>query len=155
MDILINRLNKIKEELNASIIWKKVFSKRSIQDFIIDNLLQDNQLRKSITGLNQPIRDKVTGSTTYAILTEVLTNGRKKAGDPYNLYDSGDFYNSMIVLLGNKFFEIKADPIKENANLYNKYGEEIIWLSEDSKDKLRERLKEEYRIELRNILLYD
>ncbi len=155
MDILTNRLTNIKKQLNPDKVWKAVFSKSDVQDYVINKLLQDNQLRKSLTGLNQPIRDLQTGSTTYAVLTEILSGGRKKAGDPYNLFDTGDFYNSMVLILGNSFFEIKADPIKENANLYTKYGEEIVWLTDDSKNKLTERLVEEYRIELRDLLLYD
>lgn len=155
MDILTNRLKAIKTDLNPSKIWRAVFSQSDVQNYVIDKLLQDNQLRKSLTGLNQPIRDLQTGSTTYAVLTEILSGGRKKAGDPYNLFDTGDFYNSMVVILGNDFFEIKADPIKENANLYTKYGQEIVWLTDDSKQKLTVRLVEEYRIKLRDLLLYD
>lgn len=153
MDLLTDRLRLIKKELDPDKIWKAVFSKADVQEYIIDKLLQDNQLRKSLTGLNQSITDLQTGSTTYSVLTEILSGGRKKAGTPYNLFDTGDFYNSMRVILGNNFFEIESDPIKDDANLYTKYGEEIVWLSEDSKDKLSERLIEEYRNELRELLL--
>ena len=152
MDILLNRLRSIKRNLKPEKIWKNVFRKKYIQEYIIDKLIQDNQLRLSLTGLGTPIRDKNTGSTTYSLLTEILSQGRKKAGDPYNLYDSGEFYNSMLFLLGNNFFEIDADPIKENDNLFTKYGEEIIWLSENSKEKLRPYLINQYEIELRKIL---
>lgn len=152
MDILLNRLRSIKRNLKPEKIWKNVFRKKYIQEYIIDKLIQDNQLRLSLTGLGTPIRDKNTGSTTYSLLTEILSQGKKKAGDPYNLYDSGEFYNSMLFLLGNNFFEIDADPIKENDNLFTKYGEEIIWLSENSKEKLRPYLINQYEIELRKIL---
>jgi hypothetical protein len=152
MDILLNRLKSIKRNLKPEKIWKNVFRKKYIQEYIIDKLIQDNQLRLSETGLGTPIRDKNTGSTTYSLLTEILSQGKKKAGDPYNLYDSGEFYNSMLFLLGYNFFEIDADPIKENDNLFTKYGEEIIWLSENSKEKLRPYLINQYEIELRKIL---
>lgn len=155
MDILVNRLRSIKRNLTPEKVWRKVFRKRNIQRYIIDKLIQDNQLRKHVTGLGSPIRDKNTGSTTYSLLTEILSQGKKKAGEPYNLYDTGEFYNSMVFLLGNNFFEIDADPIKENDNLYTKFGEEIIWLSENSKEKLRPYLINEYEIELRKILYLD
>ena len=155
MDLLTERLTDIKRELKASTVWRAVLSKKDVQDFITDKLVQDNQLRKLITGLNQPITDKFSGSQTYSILTEILSGGRKKAGTRYNLFDTGAFYNSMIVILGNNFFEVDSDPIKDNDNLYTKYGEEIVWLTQDSKDKLSERLVDEYRIELRSLLRLD
>lgn len=155
MDLLTQRLLQIKKSLNSRNIWESVFSRPSVQDYVIEKLLQQNQLQKNVTGLNQPIRDLQTGSTTYALLTEILSGGKKKAGDPYNLFDTGQFYNSMTVILGNDFFEIEANPIKNDANLYTKYGEEIVWLSEDSKSKLREYLIFEYSVELRELLYLD
>lgn len=155
MDLLTERLLQIKKNLNSRIIWESVFSRPSVQDYVIEKLLQQNQLQKSVTGLNTPITDLQTGSTTYSVLTEILSGGRKKAGTRYNLFDTGEFYNSMIVILGNNFFEIEANPIKDDANLYTKYGEEIVWLSEDSKSKLREYLIFEYSVELRELLFLD
>lgn len=78
MDLLTDRLRLIKKELDPDKIWKAVFSKADVQEYIIDKLLQDNQLRKSLTGLNQSITDLQTGSTTYSVLTEILSGGRKK-----------------------------------------------------------------------------
>ena len=155
MDILTTKLKSIKRNLQPGKIWKKVFRKTYIQRFVIEKLIQDNQLQKSLTGLNQPIRDLQTGSTTYSFVTEVMSGGKKKAGDPYNLYDTGEFYKSMVFLLGNNFFEIDADPIKDNDNLFTKYGEQIIWLSENSKEKLRLRLRIEYETELRKVFYND
>ena len=155
MDILTTKLKSIKRNLQPGKIWKKVFRKTYIQRFVIEKLIQDNQLQKSLTGLNQPIRDLQTGSTTYSLMTEIMSGGKKKAGDPYNLYDTGEFYKSMVFLLGNNFFEIDADPIKDNDNLFTKYGEQIIWLSEDSKEKLRLRLRIEYETELRKVFYND
>tara|TARA_R110000751_G_scaffold73709_2_gene149081 strand:+ start:3711 stop:4178 length:468 start_codon:yes stop_codon:yes gene_type:complete len=155
MDILTTKLKSIKRNLQPGKIWKKVFRKTYIQRFVIEKLIQDNQLQKSLTGLNQPIRDLQTGSTTYSLMTEIMSGGKKKAGDPYNLYDTGEFYKSMVFLLGNNFFEIDADPIKDNDNLFTKYGEQIIWLSENSKEKLRLRLRIEYETELRKVFYND
>lgn len=158
MDLLINRLREIKSDLTPDRIWKKVFSNLELQEFIIEDLIQQNQLLQSKTGLGLPIRNKDTGSTTYTRLTEILSEGRKKEGDPYNLYDTGEFYKSMKIILGNDFFDVESNPLKLGmvpTNLYDTYGEEIVWLSEDSRNKLRERLLEDYERELKNILLFD
>ena len=151
MELLLKQLRNAKK-LNAGKIWLKVFKQADVQRYIIDVLLQDNQLKKHVTGLNAPITDKITGSQVYSFYTEVITNGRKKAGERYNLFDTGEFYNSMKVILGANYFEIEADPIKENDNLYAKFGEEIVWLNEDSKSKLAQFLIPKY-IEQTRLLL--
>ena len=91
----------------------------------------------------------------YTWYSEELKNGRKKAGEPYNLFDTGDFYKSMVILLGTNYFEIDADPIKENANLFTKYGEGIIGLTEESLEKLREETKRRYAIEIDRLFSLD
>jgi hypothetical protein len=61
-------------------------------------------------------------------------------------------------LLGQNFFEIDADPNKtdeftgKTTNLFDKYGEDIVGLTEESTSKLQEELKERYIIEIRKIL---
>jgi hypothetical protein len=118
----------------------KVFSRKRVQKYVIEE-----------TG--SPITNSDNGRTTYSRLTEILSGGRKKEGEHYTLLDSGEFYKSMVFLLGANYFEIDADPIKSNDNLFTKFGEGVIGLTEESKEKLRIRLKQEYRIELKRLLL--
>ena len=61
----------------------------------------------------------------------------------------------MVFIFGKDFFEIDADPIKENDNLFTKYGEGIIGLTDESKEKLRLELLERYDKEVRRILFGD
>jgi hypothetical protein len=58
----------------------------------------------------------------------------------------------MVFLLGKDFFEIDADPIKNNDNLFTKFGEGIIGLTEESRIKLEEELLTRYDKEIRRIL---
>ena len=152
MELMIQRLRQIKTALKPNKIWRIVFKRPAVQIYIIKVLLQDNQLQRHVTGLGTPITDKYTGSQTYSIFTEAITNGRKKAGTPYNLYDTGEFYESMKMLVGADYFEIIADPIKEDDNLYAKFGEEIVWLNEDSISKLTIYLVNHYRSAVREVL---
>lgn len=154
MDIIINKLNRIKRDLRPSKIWLRVFSKKRVQKYVIEELLQREQLfEKGIDETGSPITNADNGRTTYSRLTEILSGGRKKEGEHYTLFDSGEFYKSMVFLLGNNYFQIDADPIKQNDNLFTKFGEGIIGLTEQSKEKLRVRLKFEYQIELKRLLL--
>jgi hypothetical protein len=152
MEVIINKLTAIKTWLKPENIWLNVFAKPEIRRFVTVTLIQEGQLfSKGIDGTGRPLTNADNGRTTYSKMTEILTNGRKKEGEHYTLLDSGDFYKSMIVVLGTNFFEIDADPIKENDNLFTKFGEDIIGLTDESKTLLAERLKEEYRKEVMRI----
>jgi len=152
MEALINKLTAIKTWLKPENIWLNVFAKPQIRNFIIVTLIQEEQLfNQGIDETGAPITNADNGRTTYSKLTEMLSGGRKKEGEHYTLLDSGDFYKSMVIVLGTNFFEIDADPIKDNDNLFTKFGEGIIGLTEESKEKLRFRLKSEYQREVERI----
>ena len=152
MEALINKLTAIKTWLKPENIWLNVFAKPEIRRFITVTLIQEEQLyNQGIDETGGPITNADNGRTTYSKLTEELSGGRKKEGEHYTLLDSGEFYKSMVITLGTNFFEINADPIKNDENLFTKFGEGIIGLTEESKEKLRARLRVEYRKEVQRI----
>jgi hypothetical protein len=148
MQALTDLLRNTKILMDKDILWNHVFSDKDFQTWILD-LIRDDQLMEK--GVNED--GQIIG--VYTRYTEELTNGRKKAGEPYNLFDTGDFYKSMLILLGTDYFEIDADPIKENTNLFTKYGEGIIGLTEESLEKLREETKRRYSIEIDRLFSLD
>jgi hypothetical protein len=153
MDALINKLTAVKTWLKPENIWLNVFAKPEIRRFVTITLIQEEQLfNQGIDETGGAITNKDNGRTTYSKATEILTNGRKKEGEHYTLLDGGDFYKSMVITLGTNFFEINADPIKDNDNLFTKFGEGIIGLTDESKTKLAERLRIEYKREVERIL---
>jgi hypothetical protein len=134
--------------MDADIIWNHVFSEKEFQTWILD-LIRDDQLMEK--GVDET--GKVIG--TYSWATQNIYNSSKIEGEHYTLFDTGDFYKSMVILLGTNYFEIDADPIKENANLFTKYGEGIIGLTEESLEKLREETKRRYAIEIDRLFSLD
>lgn len=148
MQMLNDLLRNTKILMDPDIIWNHVFSDKQFQTWILD-LIRDDQLTEK--GVNED--GKIIGY--YTRYTEELTNGRKKAGEPYNLFDTGDFYKSMVILLGTNYFEIDADPIKENANLFTKFGEGIIGLTEESLEKLQVETKRRYQLEIERLFSLD
>lgn len=153
MEAAINLLDNIASFLRPDEVWKRVFLDKTLQNtIIVEYIQQDQLLNDHVDEKGQPLRNRDNGRTTYSAATEMLSNGRKREGDPYNLFDSGEFYKSMVFLLGKDFFEIDADPIKGNDNLFTKFGEGIIGLTEESKEKLRVELLERYDKEVRRIL---
>ena len=153
MEAAINLLDNITSFLKPDEVWKRVFLDKTLQNtIIVEYIQQDQLLDKGVDESGNPLRNKDNGRTTCSATTEMLSDGRKREGEPYNLFDSGDFYKSMVFLLGKDFFEIDADPIKDNDNLFTKFGEGIIGLTEESRIKLQEELLTRYDKEIRRIL---
>jgi hypothetical protein len=152
MEEAINLLDNIAAFLKPDEVWKRVFLDKTLQTTIIVEYIQGDQLIKGFDGTGERITD-TRGNDSYSYLTELLSNGEKKAGDHYTLFDTGDFYRSMVFLLGKDFFEIDADSIKDTGtDLFLKYGEDIVGLTEESKNKLQVELLERYDKEIRRIL---
>lgn len=146
--MLNDLLRNTKILMDPDIIWNHVFSDKQFQTWILD-LIRDDQLMEK--GVDET--GKVIG--TYSWATQNIYNSSKIEGEHYTLFDTGDFYKSMVILLGTNYFEIDADPIKENANLFTKYGEGIIGLTEESLEKLRVETKRRYQLEIERLFSID
>lgn len=150
MDTILGTKLKQFANLNDDYLWVKVANDTQFKLWVLDTIRQDQLFERGIDGDGD-----VLGY--YSAFTEML-NPQKKEGTHYTLFDSGDFYRSMLVYIGRKFIEIDADPIKtdertgETENLFYKYGENIIALTSENMDILRQKIKEGYQRELRNIL---
>jgi hypothetical protein len=154
MEALYQAIRRSKTAISQEAIWYKILSKPAVKKYII-NLVQD-QLKNSIDGNNQRIED-TEGNYYYSKLTEQITGGRKRHGDPYTLFDTGEFYNSIIVRVGKLEFLMDGDPIKTDedgnkTNLFEKYGNEIVGITEENQSKIAIKIKEEINQEIRNYL---
>jgi hypothetical protein len=93
---------------------------------------------------------------TYSYRTELITKGRKKAGDHITLFDTGEFYRSFdVAVFSDNSFLIEANTIKDdNTDLASskRYGKGILGLSEESKGKLIEKILPLIIIEVRKEL---
>ena len=112
------RLVSLKNKDRA--VFDEVMSNRRITDLII-YLNTEEQLRKEgVDSLGNIIG-------TYSYATEFITDGAKKAGEPFTLHDTGAFYESFRVRVKNGRITITADPMKtndkgESENIYEKFG---------------------------------
>lgn len=114
--------------LNEVDIWINSFDDATIKKII--DWIKISQLE------NEGIDDLGRVIGTYSYATEKITNGRKKAGDPYNLHDTGYFLQTLTVHVFNDYFLTDADGQKENENLFDKFGDGIIGLSDENLEKL-------------------
>jgi hypothetical protein len=114
---------------------------------LIVNLIRYNQLTEQ--GVNS--EGDIIG--TYSYTTELLSEGRKKRGEPYDLNDTGDFFRSMYV-------QVLADSIVVNAD-YAKMEDQNWWninilnLTDENLEVYIEEIKANYVKEARRILELD
>jgi hypothetical protein len=87
----------------------------------------------------------------YSQATENITDGRKKAGTPYDLLETGYFRRSFSVLINPNEIIIDADGQKPDKNLLSLYGYKILGLTEENMSNLREIVQNKYLEYVRNV----
>jgi len=89
----------------------------------------------------------------YSFSTEVITKGAKKQGEPFDLFDTGDFLNSLFIDIrdGNVFFGAK-DP-KLGLIFENLLSTDIFGLTEKNlNETIRKDLLPIVQNEIRKVL---
>ena len=152
MDTILGTQLRKTIHLQKEIFWRTAFSDPDFKNYILD-LIRNEQL------FSQGIDSDGDIIGYYSEWTEMM-NPEKVAGTPYTLKDTGEFYKSMIIYIYKNYIEIDADPIKTNAmgeedNLFYKYGENIIGLTEENLEKVAEELATKYRLEIIQVLSID
>lgn len=86
-------------------------------------LLEDNreQILDSKDTNNNTIYSKKRKRSTYSFATELITGGRKKAGDTYNLYDTGSALKGLYIDIKEDKAEFRTSDSKEKL-LVSDYG---------------------------------
>ena len=147
--ILGDRLRQV-AAIQPSFFWRKVMSEPTFQSWILDLIRNDQLFEQGIDSDGDVIG-------FYSYFTELM-NPEKQEGTPYTLKDSGAFYESFLITIFNDYFEINADPIKEDpdtgeeTNLFFKYGENIIGITQENLQRLQYEIGDRYRAEFQRWL---
>lgn len=147
--ILGIKLDEVRRLLLLDQIWYEVFSDEQFKETIL-NWIRNDQL------FAQGVDENGDVIGYYSFVSEVI-NPDKMEGTPYTLYDTGEFYRSMfITVMMDATFVIDADAIKVNEDgtedLFQKYGDGIIGLTEESREKLALECIERFNDVARQIL---
>ena len=120
-------------------VFKLVLDNRFIKELIIA-LNTDEQLGKEhVDSLNNQLFSNVTNRGTYSIFDK-----KGRGGKAYTLNDTGAFWDSWKVTVRSGNFTIDADPFKEETNLFDEYGIDILGLTEESLQVLINESLEKY-----------
>lgn len=127
-----------------SVAWLEAFTPTNKRE-ILDLIRQDQLTDKGVDGDGDIIG-------FYSFATEIASGGKKQQGDHYNLNDTGAFYKSMFIRVMSDRFTVVADGQKDDENLFDKYGDEIIQFTDENLDKIKAIIRKSYIDYIRKIL---
>lgn len=127
--------------LNESQIINEVLSIKEVQEFIID-LNTEGQLREGFNSLGASLSD-IGGEYSLLTLKISRSKGRpKKSRSIVDLHDEGDLYRSFRIIIKPKSFVITADTDKGDTDLLQRYGKDVLGLTDEHLQLVIDELKE-------------
>ena len=112
---------------------------------VLFSVYKDSLVRLEILDLNRldQLFDKGIDSDgviigLYTPHTELLSGGKKKAGTHFTFFDTGVFFSTFKLIPLKAGFRIQADGQKDDDNLFDKYGKNLVGLTQENIDFLPE-----------------
>jgi hypothetical protein len=148
--IVYERLKKAKL-LYDSVAWISAFTP-AFRTMVLDWIRQDQ-----LTEKGEDAEGDIIG--TYSRATELMSDGRKKEGDNFNLNDTGQFYQSMSAtpVLDGLIIDGATEKMEDSFSQTNGYwwNEEILGLNEENLQKLSYEVAQSYIRYARKVLQLD
>jgi hypothetical protein len=130
--VLYQKLGKLIPFLEFQ-LFKIVFDVPNVKQMIIEMNTQEQLFQKGVDSKGVPLMD-IGGD--YADVTKGYKSRDNQPYDHITLKDTGDFYRSWTVrILADTIF-IEADTIKDGDDLRQRWGNDILGLTDESKQKL-------------------
>jgi hypothetical protein len=133
MHAMLEKLERIKN-LNINKLMFKIWSEPYIQEFII----QANQDQLFLLGedSNGVKLYSFSPAQPYSPFTIKEKRLKGQPTDRLTLKDTGDFYDSFVVIPALDGFIQDADAEKDDTNLFEQYGVNVLGLNEFNMDRL-------------------
>jgi len=119
-----NLTNRKREEDK---IFKLALDTKVIKELIIFLNTDDQFGQDHVDSLGNALLNSLVGRTTYSLFDE-----KGRGGKPYTLRDTGEFWDSFTVLVNQGNIIINADPFKDDDNLFDIYGQDILGLTDEN-----------------------
>jgi hypothetical protein len=108
-------------------VFKLVLDNKQVKDLIIALNTEGQLMTEHVDALGNQLFNQYTQRTTYA-QSDPLGRG----GQPYEVFQTGDYYDTFRVQIGAGFIEITSNPEKPGGSLYEMYNENLEGLTESS-----------------------
>jgi len=129
----IEKLAKRAHELNNDLIMRSIFEQEPDFKELVIELNTNNQLFEGIDS-NGVTLSSIGGK--YADVTIAFKRSNSQPFDRVTLKDTGAFYESFNVRYEMGGIVIDADTIKEGDDLRERWGNDILGLTDESIEKL-------------------
>lgn len=119
-----------------------VFSDDQIQDFILElntgggiflRGIEGQLFSKGVDSQNKKLID-IGGD--YSTSTKIEKRFKGLPTDHITLFDEGDFYRTFKIDVAKDSVTIEANTIKEGQDLQNRWGDELVGLTDESREAL-------------------
>lgn len=127
--------------LNENKVLKQILDSTELQEEIIYLNTIDQLYTKGQDKLGRELDSIGGGYSPYTIQI------KQQKGQPYDrvtLKDTGDFYNSFMVLSHDTYIEILANPIKNGKDINLEWGGYVIGLNPQNMIKIIDEIKIKY-----------
>ena len=126
--------------LNENAIINEILSNKDFQQFIIDLNTGDQLFEEGINALGVSL-ESIGGPYTEATIHGIpgVFKGKLDKGQPIDritLKDTGDFYKTFKIVLGESSFQIEADGKKDGDNLFTRWGKDVVGLTDENTQKV-------------------
>lgn len=121
-------------QLNPRDILIDILFDKNVQAYIID-LNQQSQLFDNQQRADGTILPKYAPSTMQHKI-----NRFGQFPERYVLYEDGIFFKSFNIVISDNDFTIAANPMRDGFNILEKFGNDVLGLTDDSIDKLIKQL---------------
>lgn len=144
LDTPIGLLAKKASSLSDTKIWMLSANNRLIKDLVI-KLNTDEQLYKQNVNSKGERLNTIGGNYSPVTLLISKQKGRpKRSLQDINLFDTGEFYNSFKVIVNAQGILIEADTDKGDNDLTDRWGNDIIGLTDENMGVIIEEIKKAY-----------
>lgn len=110
-----DRVTRLKGQEN--LVFQLVLDNRTIKDLIVFLNTEDQMGQDHVDSFGQQLFNRITRRTVYS------PNDKKgRGGKPYDLFDTGQYWDSFTATVGQGVIIIKSDPRKGDDNLEEQYG---------------------------------
>lgn len=128
MEALSRLANNVKK-LDVDRLLFSILKNKKLQSEIIRLNTQEQLFKKGIDSEGRRL-DEIGGG--YSDLTIEIKKSKGQPTDRVTLKDTGAFYDSWNIVVKMGEVVIDADPIKDDTNLFDEWGEDIVGLTENS-----------------------
>ena len=138
----MNRLRQVAErflKLDVNRVVNQILRNKEVQREIIRLNTQEQLFKKGIDRTGRTL-ESIGGA--YSDLTVLIKSAKGQPTDRVTLRDTGDFYESFRIEIGKTEFEIQADTLKDDTDLIQEWGEDILGLTEESLEVIRDTFRD-------------